>query len=523
MEDKDVIISELRDELAGLKKRVAELEKGPTEPKKQMAEKLRESEERYKTLVDTSIDMIFTVDLKGNFIVTNPAFERILGYSKEEILKINGFELIHPEDLKQVQDQFAGLLEGKSVDNMEYRYKTKKGSYIWILNNASPVFDSSGKIVAAMGVARNITDRKRSEEELRKYSDHLEDLVAKRTHELQESNDALRKSEKLYSNVVENTKDVISISQDGIVKFINRAAKELIGYEPEEMVNRNMMEFIAPEYYELVAKRYEDRLSGKDVPNIYEINILKKDGSTLSVEVNTTLINYGDGPASLVYARDITQRKNAEEKIKKSLEEKEMLLKEVHHRVKNNLQIISSLLSLQSKKIKDKRVLDMFEKSRSRVRSMALIHEKLYQSKDFTEIDYAGYIENLAKYLSQVYVIDTDRIEFKFNIEKVSLKIDKGVPCGLIINELISNALQHAFPPSFKGEGKVEVTVQMVDEDEIELIVKDNGVGISKDLNIHKTESLGLYLVRMLSEEQLNGKLELDRAEGTKISIVFKI
>ena len=186
------------------------------------------------------------------------------------------------------------------------------------------------------------------------------------------------------------------------------------------------------------------------------------------------------------------ERKKAEDGIKASLKEKNLLLKEIHHRVKNNLQVISSLLGLQAKHIKDKQALEMFEESKNRVRSMALVHEELYRSKDFANIDFTKYIKNLTGLLVKTYIIDSGKIELDVKVEDVSLGIDQAVPCGLVINELVSNALKHAFPPSFEGKGKIEITLCSMEAGEIELIVKDNGVGIPKEPDIQKTESLGM-------------------------------
>ena len=216
------------------------------------------------------------------------------------------------------------------------------------------------------------------------------------------------------------------------------------------------------------------------------------------------------------------ERKQAENEIKASLKEKNLLLKEIHHRVKNNLQVISSLLGLQAKHIKDKQALKMFEASKNRVRSMGLIHEELYRSKDFTNIDFASYIKNLTDQLVKTYIIDSGKIELDVKVEDVSLGIDQAIPIGLVINELVSNALKYAFPPSFKGKGKIELTLCSMEAGEIELIVKDNGVGIPKEPDIRKTESLGMQLVYIMAEDQLDGKVTLDRRRGTKFTIRFK-
>lgn len=214
------------------------------------------------------------------------------------------------------------------------------------------------------------------------------------------------------------------------------------------------------------------------------------------------------------------ERKRSEDQIKAALKEKEVLLKEIHHRVKNNLQVISSLLKLQSRSINDERTLEMFKESENRVRSMALIHEKLYRSRDLANIDFRGYTQDLVADLFQSYGAKAGKISLKKDIEDISLGVETAIPCGLIINELISNALRHAFPEG--REGEIDITFRSSDEDKIELIISDNGIGIPTNFDIRNTKSLGLHLVNILAEDQLKGEIELDRTEGTKFLIKFR-
>ncbi|MFC1717112.1 histidine kinase dimerization/phosphoacceptor domain -containing protein [Candidatus Poribacteria bacterium] len=211
-----------------------------------------------------------------------------------------------------------------------------------------------------------------------------------------------------------------------------------------------------------------------------------------------------------------------------SLEEKEVLLKEIHHRVKNNLQVISSLLNLQSGYINDEAALQMFKESQNRVRSMALIHEKLYQSEDLARIDFAEYIQDLANYLLRMYGTGTYRVRLRVNIEDVSLDIDTAIPCGLIVNELVSNSLKYAFPmedialdEQRESEAEIRVDVRSDNSSNLMLIVSDNGVGFPENLDFRETESLGLQLVNTLTE-QLEGSIELDRTSGTTFKITFE-
>lgn len=212
------------------------------------------------------------------------------------------------------------------------------------------------------------------------------------------------------------------------------------------------------------------------------------------------------------------ERKKAEVEISKSLHEKEILLKEIHHRVKNNLQIVSSLFFFQSKQITDPKMLDMFRDGQNRVKSMALIHEKLYQSGDLANIDFTEYVKKLANFLLQSYGVNQNKIKLKNNVRQVELGVDTAVPCGLIINELVSNSLKHGFFE--RDSGEIVIDMGYDENNKLLLKISDNGVGIPKDFNLEKSESLGLRLVNNLTS-QLNGKVEFFNRNGTKVKIVF--
>ena len=204
--------------------------------------------------------------------------------------------------------------------------------------------------------------------------------------------------------------------------------------------------------------------------------------------------------------------------IKASLKEKEMLLKEIHHRVKNNLQIVSSLLSLQSAYINDAAVLAVFKDSQSRVESMALMHEHLHQSEDLEKIDLASYIQTLAADLFSSYGVNSHTIGLNIGVDHVFLNTDTAIPCGLIVNELVSNALKHAFPAGLKGQ--INISLQPESDSELLLIVSDNGIGFPENLDFRNTATLGLRLVNTLTA-QLRGTIELLRGAGTSFRITF--
>ncbi len=219
------------------------------------------------------------------------------------------------------------------------------------------------------------------------------------------------------------------------------------------------------------------------------------------------------------YVRDITERKKAEDRLQASLQEKEVLLREIHHRVKNNMQVISSLLNLQSRQIKDPDVLEMFKESQRRIRSMALIHERLYQSSDLSRIEFSQYLRNLATHLFHSYQVDASRVKLKIEAEELHLNINTAIPCGLIINELVSNALKHGFPEGRSGE--LEIDLNLVVGDGYILRVKDDGVGFPEGLDFRKTETLGMQIVNTLVS-QIDASIDMGRDKGTEFTIQFQ-
>jgi two-component sensor histidine kinase/HAMP domain-containing protein len=212
--------------------------------------------------------------------------------------------------------------------------------------------------------------------------------------------------------------------------------------------------------------------------------------------------------------------RESEKQIKASLEGKEVLLKEIHHRVKNNLQVVSSLIMLQTENMKDERYIEMFNECQNRIKTMALIHDKLYRSKDIAKIELNDYIKSLVTETFRSYRKSTTKVKLKLDLEEIIIEIETAISCGLIINELISNSLKYAFPED--REGEIKISIRLLGKDEFEMIFSDNGIGIPEDIDYRNTKSLGLRLIVNLSERQLVGKIELDRSKGTKFQIRFK-
>ncbi len=344
--------------------------------------------------------------------------------------------------------------------------------------------------------------------------------LSQQIHKRIGTEEALRESEEKYRGIFDESIATVYLFDDK-KKFIdsNEAGLDLLGYSIEELLSMSIPEVDADPIVVLPA--HEQLLGGERIIN-YEHRLKRKDGKVITVLNNSKPITDTDGHVIGMQSTliDITERKQAEDQIKVSLKEKEVLLREIHHRVKNNMQVIISLLRLRADKIEDKKYAEMFKESEDRIRSMALIHQQLYQSKDFANIDFGEYINNLANDLFTSYGIDVNKIRLNVEVEDVLLDLETAIPCGLIINELVSNSLKHAFKQS--TDGNISIILRSTNDDELELTISDDGVGIPKDLDIRDTELMGLHLIRILAEQQLEGKIDVDRTEGTQFNIKFK-
>jgi PAS domain S-box-containing protein len=249
-----------------------------------------------------------------------------------------------------------------------------------------------------------------------------------------------------------------------------------------------------------------------------EKEYVRKDGSRVSVLIGATLLSEATGDC-MCFVLDVSERKRADEQLRASLREKEVLLKEVHHRVKNNLQFISSLLALQAEQVKDDTAAEAFTESQSRVRAMALVHEQLYRSRDFASVRLARHVEALCAHLYRSYSVDPERIALDLRIADVALDLDRSIGCGLIIHELVSNAIKHAFPDG--RAGRVTVQLEALPEGWYALSVADNGVGLPPGFDPARSDTLGLQLVADLAE-QLGATLTLGGDGGATFTILFR-
>jgi two-component system sensor kinase len=336
---------------------------------------------------------------------------------------------------------------------------------------------------------------------------------------------AFEQSEAQYYDLVQSANSIIlRMSPTGHVTFLNRYGLEFFEYTENEISGRHVVGTIVPETESSgrdLAKMIEDICVDAERFRLNENENMTKSGKRVWVSwTNRPIFDVNGRLAEILcIGNDITRIKNAERFLKRSLEEKEVLLKEIHHRVKNNLQVISGLMSLQSMHVDNSRTRNVFKESENRIISMSLIHQDLYQSKELTKVDCGAYIRNLVNNLNLSYNTHGDEVRLAAEIDDLQMSLDTAVPCGLIINELVTNALVHAFPEGRSGD--VYVKFRSQGDDKYLLAVKDNGVGLPEDLDPQNSRSLGLQLVVVLAE-QMKADIDWNRKSGTSFVLKFK-
>ncbi len=385
-----------------------------------------------------------------------------------------------------------------------WAYKNLISDYLYLL-------DYIVGIIVFMVIIRQIITLK----ENRSLYFEARDEIKKR--EIMES--ALQKSEKKYRKIVENANEgIVSTDPEGLLMFYNHRFSSMLGYEKDELQGRDIFSLMNDESQKKAKACMINIKKGEKGQN--ELTMIKKDGKELNVLTNVSaILDDQQYSGCLALISDITETKKAQMQIEDSLVEKEILLREIHHRVKNNMQIISSMLSLQSNYIEDEEMLQIFAESRNRVKSMALVHEKLYTSDDIAKIDIKDYMQDIIKYMASSYVRDEISIDFKVIGEDISLNIDTAVPLCLIINELLTNSIKYAFPHSKRGN---EIIVEISSTDDgYELLIIDNGIGLGDDFDLNRVDSLGLNIVNVLVK-QLKGSIDILKTSGTAFKILFK-
>jgi PAS domain S-box-containing protein len=435
-------------------------------------------------------DAKLLVDSDGRIMRVNAQAEQLFGYAREELAGRH-IELLIPERFAgRHVDYRSGYMAtprlrpmGAGVDLFARR---KDGSEVPVDIMLSPLQTQEGSL--ALAVVRDITERKRAEEKFRSLLESAPDAM-------------------------------VIVDARGAIMLVNSQTEHMFGYPRQELLGRPVEILIPARFHEQHPHHREGYAAHSRVRPMgvgLELFGLRKDGTEFPVEISLGPLQTEEGMLVSSAIRDITERKKAEATARQA---REMYLRELHHRVKNNLQVISSMLYLQARHAKDPEALEILRESRGRVRSIAMIHEKLNRDPELRTINFADYMRDLVADLTRTYAADPNRILVTVSAEDLTFEIDTAIPCGLIINELVSNVFKHAFPEGRSGQ--VNISLERADTDEYRLVVRDDGIGLPKDSDWRTGSSLGLALVTDLTR-QLDGAMEVDVDRGTTFRIAFK-
>lgn len=460
---------------------------------------LRESEAKYRLLADNAHDVIFTLDPKLRLTYISPSVQKMRGITVEEALAETFDQSLVPGSAAKVKEAAKKLSDGdidrNFVDRMELELRRKDGTTVWVESVIRPFFDSAERFLGFTGVSRDISERHRAEHER-------------------------ARTQQFLSLILDAIPDPVFV-KDSNHQFVmvNSALSAILGHPAEEIVGRRDEDFVSREEAEIFLSR--DRLVLETgVVDLFEERLTDGQGLVHILLTRKGLFVDSSGNRFIVgIIRDVTTDKGNEQRLRQSLQEKEVLLKEVHHRVKNNLQVISSLLFLQKDCVSDPVIQGMFEESRNRIASMALVHEELYRSGDLARVDIKEYLERLAPKIVQS-LRGNKSIGFALSLTECRVTVDKAIPFGLIVNELVTNAVKHGFVG--RDSGNIRVTVDL--EDGLaRLMVEDDGVGLPEGFHPDMVKSLGMQLVVQLTR-QLRGSLTFGSgSEGAIFRLTFPL
>jgi PAS domain S-box-containing protein len=460
---------------------------------KKLAEQaLIESEERYKSLFNNNHSVMLLINpVNGKIVDANPAACKYYGWSRIELLNknISEINILSPAEIKIEMEN--ARMEKRNRFFFKHRLANNDIRDVEVFSGAVTINSED----FLYSIVHDITEQKRAEKALLESEEKYRFMFAKNP-------------QPMWIYDLENLN----------ILEVNDAAINHYGYSREEFLNMNLKDIRPVE--DIPALIEDVEITKKDLNPSGEWRHIKKDGSVIDVEISSHSVSFNGRPARHVLIKDITERKRFIKQITHSLKEKEVLIREVHHRVKNNFQVIISLLSLQSDLIDDPKLLSAFKESRNRIKSMSLIHELLYRETSFESIDVPHYIQNMVDYLNRSYPESKENISIISEVDNIRLDLDTMIPCGLIINELISNSMKHAF--TARSNGKILISFKKNPDNNYCLTVKDNGKGISQEIDLNNLKSLGMMLINTLTK-QLNGELLIDRKKiGTEFKITFK-
>jgi PAS domain S-box-containing protein len=456
---------------------------------------LQESEEKFRSAFESASIGVALVAPDGRWLRVNRSLCELVGYTEQELLAIDFQTITHPDDLEANLSNYRQMLAGTIRKyQMEKRYLHKRGHIVPALLSVSLVRDATGHPLYFISQIQDITQRNQAE-------------------------NALAAKEVLLRQFIKHSPAAIAMF-DTNMRYLQCSDRWLTDYHlsGKDLTGLSHYEVFPdiPDKWKLVHQRV---LAGA-VESCDEDPFHRPDGSTewLQWECRPWHAATEEIGGLIMSTQVVTERKLSKERIKASLREKEALLKEIHHRVKNNLQIVSTLLDLQADHTQDFQALEMFKESWGRVRSMALIHERLYRSQDMARVDFAEYVRHLADDLYRAYKLCDDGIRLELDVDIPPLPIDAAIPCGLLLNELMSNCFKHAFNEA--TEGLIGVSLCRSDDETNVLSVSDDGAGFPGDIDFRHTTSFGMQLVNTLVD-QLAGEIELTTGRGTTFTVRF--
>lgn len=590
------------------------------------------SDRVYKSIFESSLEAILLTTTNGTILAANPKAQQILGYSKEELLKLSIYAIIDTSDTKlnfifeksgiadkssreitiiqKNGEKFNALIssnnfrdedsnelisvvikEIKEIKKLELALEDSEKQFHKLFENmidgyayCKMLFDEKGRPIdwiylevnrafEQLTGLKNVKGRRVTEviPQLKKLkpdlfetygrviltgitesfelyinplkiwlhvsvyksgADQFVSVFENITHHKDAEKELIESKNRLFDIIDFLPDPTFAINSRGEVIAWNRTIEAITGFKAEDMLGKGNYEYALPIYgirrpilIDLVTdpnkviekqyskiKRWEDGIYGQTNAPLKGINRILW-GKAVPLYDDKGIIN-----GAIEVIRDITESKKAEKEVIDSLHEKELLIKEIHHRVKNNMQIVSSLLNLQTNYVDEKETVDVLKESQNRVRSMAMIHEELYRSGDLTHINFVNYVQNLIQKLLYVYNIDATIIKPILEIENINLNMETAVPCGIIISELVSNSLKYAFPNGMAGEIYISLKSK---EDKFELVIRDDGIGLPENFDFNKLDSLGLLLVKNLTD-QIDGDLTINVTTGTEFIINFE-
>ena len=470
-----------------------------------------------QSFYDTIDALVIVLSSEGLIIRINQNCQQVTGFSPEEAegeCFIDFF--FDPQGRKFIGNLLQEASEPPYRAAYEYPWKTANGKQRLISFNISALLKED-EVISYTVTGLDITKLRRMEEELWHYRTNLEEQIKERTSELVAS------QARLYGILSTAEDAIISINEKHEILIFNQGAEKIFGFEAEEVMGKDLRMLMPKRFrvpHNSLVKNFGDSQQvSKNMSERQEIQALKKDGTEFSAEANISQLKIHGEHIYTAILRDITERKKIERNLLESLEEKDILLREIHHRVKNNLQVISSLFTLQAGSINDPEKLTLLRESQHRIQSMALIHEKIYQSENLAQIYFDQYVKDLVTDIFQSYQTSSNCIHLSFQLERVSLDINMAIPCALTLNELTSNVPKYAFAGRERGE--FQISSEMESEGVLCLEVRDNGIGLPEDFCFNNTKTLGLRLVRVLTR-QLKGEVVLKQPEnGLESGTIF--